>query len=110
MIISYGLARDPCTLEVINPFEISIESTWPLRAYERPRSRRAPISKLSSTAIHLFAHQLCPNEPRLDCDLIPPLVLILGFGLYPQYQSLITSVFSFQFSVFGFQFLVFSDK
>ena len=30
------------------------------------------MSKLSSTAIQRFAHQLSPNPPRFDCALIPP--------------------------------------
>src|SRR5690349_20618023 len=52
---------------------MSIESTWPPRAYDRPRPRRAPMSKLSRTAIQRWAHQLWPKVPRFDWALMPPL-------------------------------------
>src|SRR5262245_25279403 len=81
MVILYGVGDEPCTFDLISPLAMSIESTWPLRAYDRPRLSRAPMLKLSSVAIQRFAHQLSPKLPRFDCDLIPPLALIRGFGL-----------------------------
>src|SRR6266478_3473286 len=47
IVMLYGLEDEPWTFAEIAPLLMSTFKTWPLRAYERPRLRRAPMSKLS---------------------------------------------------------------